>query len=372
MAGTTCPVCGRTGVPTETLEYPVFRHMDFHLFHAGPTALASCPDCGAAFRVIDDGEIERISVMYKGIDYAAQRERGHKVFVAGEIQPKSPHQLQADLLVPLLPDTKAAILDIGCADAALLMEMAERTAVSDLCGFDVNPHHDRVASTSGRVRFISGDTVATIEGVFDLIILSHSIQYIRDVAHLVRELRRLLKPAGAIFIQVPDFACKPASLLYGDLYFHYTAANLRMLAKRHGFSGRELDNAYFSRDVLYLLQMSKGEPSAAGVEVDKPFHAAVASLRNTAENIRRLEDKADFGVLGTTIEAAMTNSILVDRLAFFVDENPEKVGNTFLGKPVVHPRDVDPKFSVLLPYGDAAADILRRFDALYPGRYIAT
>ncbi len=345
--------------------------MDFNVFHSGPTALASCPDCGAAYRVIDDGEIERISVMYQGTDYAAQRERGHKVFVTGEAQPKSPHQLQADLLIPLLPDADAAVLDIGCADAALLTEIAERTFAGDLCGFDINPHHDHVAGTSERVRFISGDTVAAIEGTFDLIILSHSIQYIRDVANLVCQLRRLLRPNGLVFIQVPDFARKPASLLYGDSFFHYTAANLGMLAERYGFTGRELGNACFKRDVLYLLRMAGGELPTATAGADASFHAAVAALRNTAQKIRALQDKADLGVLGTTIEAAMTDSLLADRLAFFVDENPEKIGGTFLGKPVVHPRDVDPKFTVLLPYGDAAAAILQRFHALYPGRYIA-
>ena len=93
----------------------------------------------------------------------------------------------------------------------------------DLCGFDVaeRPQFPK----SGVFRFVSGE-ISDVEGEFDLITLSHSMQYIKDIVCLFEQINRLLKPCGKVFVQVPNYSLKPCSLLLGDLFYHYSELNI--------------------------------------------------------------------------------------------------------------------------------------------------
>ena len=338
------------------------------MFSKGPALLSYCQTCSAVSRLLSNAETKNISTMYQGSEYATKREDDHTIFISAKDAIKEPFRLQADILMPVLPKTGAAVLDIGCADAALLMEIGTRQPTADLCGFDLNPYHNHVTGAEDKIRFVSGETISAVDGAFDLIVLSHSLQYIRDVPELMSELARLLNPEGTVFIQVPDFAQKPASLLYGDLYYHYTAANLPVMAAYHGFGATTLNQKIFSRDVLCLLRRDNASQSTVA---ETAFANAVAALRQTVGNLISHGEESGLGVLGTTIEGALADNFLGNSLAFFVDENPKKAGGRFCGKPVVHPRDIAVDAAVLLPYGRAAFAIKRRFEKLYPGRYIS-
>ena len=54
----------------------------------------------------------------------------------------------------------------------------------------------------------------------------------------------------------------------------------------------------------------------------------------------------------------------------FVDENPAKLSGPFLGKPVIHPKDMTANDVVLLPYGNGNAIIAEKFQSAYSARVI--
>ena len=68
-------------------------------------------------------------------------------------------------------------------------------------------------------------------------------------------------------------------------------------------------------------------------------------------------------VLGTTTIAAFVDSVLGDRIQFFVDENinNEDGGARFRGKRVVSPVSLDKSAHIILPYGVANQGIKKRF-----------
>ncbi|NDJ15296.1 MAG: hypothetical protein EBY17_29635, partial [Acidobacteriia bacterium] len=69
------------------------------------------------------------------------------------------------------------------------------------------------------------------------------------------------------------------------------------------------------------------------------------------------------------IDAAFVDQCMGTRVAFFADENPRKIGKTFHGKPIVHPRSVGDKSVVVIPMGAAGETIRDRLSAQYPGTY---
>jgi hypothetical protein len=58
-------------------------------------------------------------------------------------------------------------------------------------------------------------------------------------------------------------------------------------------------------------------------------------------------------------------------MTFFVDENPEKIGGTFRGLPIVAPRKVSASAAIAVPLGPAGARVSARLAQENPGQWIA-
>jgi SAM-dependent methyltransferase len=91
------------------------------------------------------------------------------------------------------------ILDLGCGSGSL----PTQTAGLKVTGVDVddralarNPSLPSACADSHRLPF-AGDS-------FDLVICHHSLEHFHDVAGTVREIRRVLRPEGRLFVSVPD------------------------------------------------------------------------------------------------------------------------------------------------------------------------
>jgi SAM-dependent methyltransferase len=247
----------------------------------------------------------------------------------------------------------------------LLSEIAQIVDASDLCGFDVG---ERPQFPRGHpFRFVSG-RLADVTGSFDLITMSHSIQYVRDIDGLFADIRRLVKPSGKIFVQVPDFSVKPASLLLGDLYYHYTRAIIDNVLRHAGFQAQFLTVDYFPRDVLVIASQQPLETFGYAASADE-LSAALSRLADFKERVQQFATLDGVAVLGTTIDAAFVDECLSSKVTFFVDENPRKAGTTFHGKAVVHPRAVAEDDVVLIPMSMSGSAIRDRLSTQYRGQY---
>jgi len=360
-----CPVCLSADVGITALPYPLFRHMDFSPFHPGPNNIGRCLACQSVFRIVGDDEQKSINAIYTGEAYL-RHEEPHTLVVDGYDEPVPVSFIQAKLLSPFLSGKESAVLDIGCFDGRLLAEIGKVCDVYDLCGFDVS---ERPRFPKGpKFRFISG-SMDSIDGQFDIILMSHSIQYIRDVHGLFQHIRSLLKLGGQLFVQIPDFSLKPCSLLLGDLYYHYDRTIVENLFGHMGFTTLFLDNPYFPRDILVAASPGT-KKTAAGFSEDFHLNTCLSRISEMTERLDQLATFDALGVLGTTIEAAFVSHYLGTRISFFVDENPKKVGTSFHGKPVIHPQSIKEKDVVVIPMGATGEPIRVRFSTQYQGVYV--
>lgn len=104
------------------------------------------------------------------------------------------------------------ILDVGCGDGTLLLDLAPRLPHPSLAGVDYSHEnmlvaHDRVATSPhrDRIRLHEGDYLTVHDGTFDLIIAQSSLQDIPvPVGTLAAKLVQDLAPTGRVVFTMPS------------------------------------------------------------------------------------------------------------------------------------------------------------------------
>src|SRR6185312_3593519 len=165
-------------------------------------------------------------------------------------------------------------------------------------------------------------------GPFDLVIASHVIEHIEAVADDLAAVRQVLKPGGALFVEVPNRSGN-RSLPFDDNRSHihfFSATSLLRLLASHGLealdvaTGERLDDRY--ADSLRV--------------VARPFETPSPARRLLSERLGQQERLVVWGA-GSLAEELLANFIDIERIDFFIDRNPANVGGQGLGRPVQGP-----------------------------------
>jgi 2-polyprenyl-3-methyl-5-hydroxy-6-metoxy-1,4-benzoquinol methylase len=110
-------------------------------------------------------------------------------------------------LLALVPDTVRSILDVGCGagDNARLLRATGRR----VWGVTLSPEEARIARAhceAVQVANAEFDELELDEEMFDGILLSHVLEHMLQPARTLTRLARFLKPAGRLFIALPNMA----------------------------------------------------------------------------------------------------------------------------------------------------------------------
>ena|SRR2546425_665988 len=363
----TCPVCGASEVTLAEVDHAFIRETDYTTVKDS-CRIGECGVCWALFQCVDAADVAVIDEQFEDEAYGNSQQTGQTVMVEQFGGPVTRSFLQAEVLRPLIANQRPAVLDVGCFDGKLLVELSARFAEADLHGFDRNAFLRRLFPTKPNFHFWTGD-LATVDGRFDLICLSHSMSYVRDTTGLMNHTSRLLKPEGLVFLQMPDIAQNPCYLLMADQFYYYTPDILRNLFGRFGFEFSPLDNAWFPREIVGFARLLGRNtlPSRRAYGLAECL-AALEEKARRCRDIAATVDKA--AVLGTTGNAAFVDSVLGERVSRFLEENPNRRDGSFRGKPVNHPRVLCDTDVVMVPYGPAGHRLGRRLAAQYRGRFI--
>ena len=134
----------------------------------------------------------------------------------------------------------AAILDVGCAQGALLAALRELGYVH-LCGLDPSLACVNMTRSKGITAFAGTISMYANEGVgrYDLIILSHVLEHIADLHEAMRFLKGWLAPGGKVYIEVPDASQytdydAPFLDFNSEHINHFGLKSLMNLAHMHG------------------------------------------------------------------------------------------------------------------------------------------
>jgi len=157
----------------------------------------------------------------------------------------------AQCIAAFLPNRSARLLDIGCANGGLLARLKEM-GFAHLCGFDLPASCVQNTRKLG-IQALVGSVTQHPAGVgkFDLIILSHVMEHLRDLHQAVRGAERLLESGGRIYIEVPDASeyCSHVVAPFQDFNTehinHFSMRAMENLMGLLGFSGSGLGQKVF-------------------------------------------------------------------------------------------------------------------------------
>lgn len=136
------------------------------------------------------------------------------------------------------------ILDIGCGAGDLLIRLKELGC--NTYGIDI----DEITSTYLRKTFnlnvINRDVdngIPFSSNFFDLVIMKHSLEHVHNPDKVIKEVRRIMKSDGLLFIGVPNidsFVSRLTKEKWVDLdiprhLFHFTPLTISILLNKNGF-----------------------------------------------------------------------------------------------------------------------------------------
>src|SRR3989338_9278269 len=144
---------------------------------------------------------------------------------------------------PLHPERR--VLDVGCGSGELLESIAEREKNTALYGVDIDERAVAASRASG-FPVIHGTLFDAHypDSYFDEIHMIHMLEHVQDQKAVLREAARILKPAGVLKIEVPNFH-NISRIIFGNKWkrldmprhlYHFTSRTLTVMLQRAGFS----------------------------------------------------------------------------------------------------------------------------------------
>ena len=209
-------------------------------------------------------------------------------------------QRLARLVEAALPETQEPrrVLDLGCGPGSLMPYLSSIPNV-ELVGVDLSPEMIDIArSKYPWIAFEVGDceALAFADGSFDAVLCSGMLHHLPSLRATLEEIRRLLKPGGALIAREPNedhFAARHSQMAFCHLCLRH---HLHVGLHRHivdepdaHADHREFTAATFAREVgdCLLVEEVDSDLKVAyfyDLLVDDDLYAPVAALEATLDN----------------------------------------------------------------------------------------
>jgi len=356
QGGLACPVCGREN----PRELPVFRTLplvtsDCRPWPAG-ARLARCRTCGQVHKPVTEAQRQTCRDIYAGYAlYSQAQGREPRVFTdSGAMGARCSVLLRAlEELAP--PPDAGRLLDLGCGTGAFLQAFSRRRAGWELHGADANPaHREAVLAIPGVTAF--HQSLDDAPGTFDLIAMAHFLEHLAEPLALLEALRGRLAPGGTVVVLVPDASRNPFDLAVADHLLHFDPATLEALFTAAGLRTLVCSPDVVPKEISLVARAGEGSaPSPAAPPPGDWWTAGTARLREMRDVVHGPGLPERFAVFGAGIAAAWLEGMAGDRIDCFVDEDANRVGQRFLGRPVTSPEALPRRTRIVVPLVPALA-----------------
>ncbi len=307
--------------------------------------LAVCVSCGAAQSLADEQWFAEIAEIYGKYDVYNQSDGVEQhVFdpVAGSLRPRSDLLLERLLEVGGVP-LAGKVLDVGCGSGGTLNAFAKRGDWG-LYGLDIDDRKLPSLRVVPGFRKLYRCSPAEVSDQFNIITLVHSLEHFPSPRETLNDLRGKLSPNGCLFVEVPNAAANPFDYAIADHLMHFTPETLAYLVRRAGLHVLCVSTDWVAKEISLVAVPQHDEEA-------HPQAPTVGAHRNVSEQVnwlRRLSRAAvqsamttatdtPFGVFGTSIASAWLWPAVSNRLEFFVEEDVNRIGRTYMGRPVISP-----------------------------------
>lgn len=269
-----CPLC--SGI---TLVH--FLTCTDHLVSGKNFELKRCSSCGFIFTSDPPGEKE-IGSYYESEDYISHTDSGKTIFdKTYKAVRKIMLVIKRKFVINSIQKPSGKILDLGCGTGHFLNEM--KRSGWETAGVEVNKKAREHSVSEFGLEVIPPESIGSLpSGQYDCITLWHVLEHFHDPFDYFREIRRLLKPTGAVVVALPNSDSFDA-LHYGKDWaafdvprhlWHFNPATFSMFAEKAGF--RLTSYKVLPFDVFYISILSEKQkgsffPSLFGMTMGKMY-----------------------------------------------------------------------------------------------------
>lgn len=366
-AGTPCLICGEP----DLRAVPGFAALprissDCRSIAAGGE-LAVCGNCAMVQKIPDARWLAEIATIYSG--YAAYSLAGGEEQLVLDPRTGTPRK-RSEVLMTALREAGglggiARALDVGCGHGVTLMAMANAFPEWELFGHELDASKEAaLRRITGFRQLYTGEFSAT-DRAFDFISMIHSLEHFVDPLQTLRSLRGITNPGGRLFIEVCNVDENPFDLLVADHLSHFSPESLAFAAGRAGYLVSRVETAWVKKEVSLLAIRAADEavpmapPPTDGRDAHARITASVDWLESLISSARATANRSgSFGIFGTSIAGTWLATALGDSVRFFVDEDPHRIGRTYMGKPVLAPQGVAPGSTVFLALAPTLAQAI--------------
>jgi len=135
------------------------------------------------------------------------------------------------------------VIDLGCGTGRHVLELSKQPA--QLLGADISRHDLRIGrflveimrrrnEVQARVHWLqtAGERLPFVDGAFDRVICTETLEHVGDDAVLARELVRVLKPGGILAVSVPDEYSEKVFWKLSQNYRTHAGGHVRIYDRR--------------------------------------------------------------------------------------------------------------------------------------------
>src|SRR2546422_4987191 len=159
-----------------------------------------------------------------------------------------------------------SVLDVGCGNGSLLLELGKVWPGARLSGCDPSAEAVGYGRAAG-LELWAGTLDDTPDVAADLVVSVNVLEHTDDPLAFLSALRRRVAPGGIAAVVCPDASRPGLELLIADHLVSLAPAHLRALLAR---SGWHVDTMAAAPAALGEFQLAMGRPAAAALDADLP------------------------------------------------------------------------------------------------------
>jgi 2-polyprenyl-3-methyl-5-hydroxy-6-metoxy-1,4-benzoquinol methylase len=198
-----CPLCGHRKLTEEMCVE------DFET-HTGTYAIAKCDGCGTCFtnpRPAGEG----ISQLYE--DRSTSDFPDHNTLTVWLRRLSIWFKLRRQL-----KDNDLSILDYGCGDGFLSLQLAQNPRCRQITAVDFHGTPPALIQNKDKIRYLPHPDFLNVSEAYDIIFCRHVLEHMQNPLKWIMTMKGRLKPQGRIIAEVPNYS-SIWKTVFGKYYF---------------------------------------------------------------------------------------------------------------------------------------------------------